>query len=242
MKILLTLIFLKGIQSDDNSEEVDTKLFLISFLLSSLLIYNTKSSLNRLTFNQLDIITNLSEKVKVRRRTDDDDRPDLIWIVRDYSLQSTKRPNQRVQDFLEAEKFEFDPDANKQSNEKRAERVNQRNKVREAMIDSFHSFDCHYFPVPVSDNTAGMSFEKAMQSLNRLAIDDLRPEFNREVDRLKKSIEEKMRPKTVGGKSFPDGRSYVDFIQQCIDKINTDSSILDSDFELFWVSFFPKHI
>ena len=227
-------------QSDDNSEEVDTKLFLISFLLSSLLIYNTKSALNRETFNQLDIITNLSEKVKVRRRTEDDDRPDLIWVVRDYSLHSTKRPNERVQDFLESEKFEFDSDASKQANEKRAERVAQRNKVREAMINSFHTFGCHYFPVPISDGTAGLSFEDAMQSMNRLDNDDLRPEFNQEIDRLKKSIGEKMRLKSVGGKVFSDGRFYMEFIQQCIDRINTDSSILDSDFELFWVRL--KHL
>ena len=172
----------------------------------------------------------------MRQRSTEDDRPDLIWIVRDYSLYSTRQPNDRIQDFLESEKFEFDSDASKQVNEKRAERVSQRNKVREAMLSSFHSFGCHYFPVPVSDGTAGLSYEKAMQSLNKLDIGDLRPEFNREVDRLKKSIDEKMRPKTVAGKKFTDGRSYIDFIKQCIDKINTDLTILDSDFELFWVS------
>jgi len=207
--------------------------------MSSFLLYNNKGALNRESFNQLDIITNLSEKVQLKKTSRD--RPVLVWVMRDFSLHSTKDPSGRVLDFLNHEKFQFDADLSAKVNEQRAERTIQRNKIRDAMKNSFDSLDCHYLPVPVTDGTAGKSFEEALQSLNKLNSDDLRPAFNEKVSKLIEHIGEKMKLKTVGGENLPDGCSYVEFVEKCIDKINTDSSILESDFEMFWVRDIWKH-
>ena len=150
----------KGIESEDSSEEWDTKLFLFSLLISSLFIYNTKNNLAANDFKKLAVMTHLSNKLSLKSGSSRafnekflrNEGPEFVCIVRDFSFKEKLTAKKSLEQFLELEAIQTRPQAtnDKKSKEMLEDKL-KRNEIRRNMVNSFKSFDCFRLPEPVSD-------------------------------------------------------------------------------------------
>ena len=91
------LLDTEGLGSPNSKAEHDNKIFILSLLLSSLFIYNTKNVIDRNAIKQLAIMSNLSKFINNSIQQDELENgnkeetmnlnsPDFIWTVRDFFL------------------------------------------------------------------------------------------------------------------------------------------------------------
>jgi hypothetical protein len=92
MKILI--IDSEGIGAFEEEENHDTKIFLLSLLLSSFFIYNSVGTIDEAALSNLSLIVNMSKELQIKSEvmgeTDPEEFakyfPTFLWIVRDFSL------------------------------------------------------------------------------------------------------------------------------------------------------------
>ena len=80
-----------------NNDAWDSKIFLVSILLSSVFIYNTKSALANDALTKLSTIAEAGNQVKLKSNLTSvslnqvtiRESPDFLWVVRDFALEET---------------------------------------------------------------------------------------------------------------------------------------------------------
>lgn len=88
----LILLDTEGLESFDSTPELDNMIFVLSMLLSSFFVYNTKNAIDREAVRKLGIISDLSKHIKdtssdqINQNRVKLDSPDFIWVVRDVFL------------------------------------------------------------------------------------------------------------------------------------------------------------
>ncbi|NXG76030.1 GBP1 protein, partial [Baryphthengus martii] len=77
----------------------DTWIFVLTVLLSSCLIYNSKGTIDQAAMEQLHYVTQLAERIKLKAEPEESDDeledsekfaaffPTFVWAVRDFTLQ-----------------------------------------------------------------------------------------------------------------------------------------------------------
>ena len=124
----------KGLESSDNNQEWDSKLFIFSLIISSIFIYNTKNTLTKDAFNKLAVMDTISKKIKLGSKMSASQNetylrnssPDFIWLVRDFTLEQTKSADEKLAEFLDDES----------GNNSEAKK---RNEIRSSFRNSFKS-------------------------------------------------------------------------------------------------------
>ena len=114
----------------NSCNEWDTKLFLLALLMSSMLMYNSKSAMDSETIKKLAIVTSIGDKIKSKRCNKYSQLNsifkascDFVWIVRDFALAQTESANSKLLKFLALEKLDS------KTNEKRREAITFHNKM-----------------------------------------------------------------------------------------------------------------
>ncbi|XP_078506514.1 guanylate-binding protein 1-like [Lissotriton helveticus] len=91
-------------------EKVDSKndlwIVTLAVLLSSVFVYNSMKTINQKDMDQLHLVTELADRVRVRSKQKDDEddnqRPSLVWVVRDFSLElKTDKGDLTEKEYLE---------------------------------------------------------------------------------------------------------------------------------------------
>ena len=142
--------------SDDCSQQ-DTKLFLLALLMSSMLIYNSKSVLNSETIKKLGIVAKIGEKIKSKRSKYAQVNSlfkataDFVWVVRDFGLIQNETGTSKLRSFLVPEKFIPNERLGSEANAKKREEIDLKNKINESITNTFDHTVCFYLPLPVSD-------------------------------------------------------------------------------------------
>ncbi|KRW99017.1 P-loop containing nucleoside triphosphate hydrolase [Pseudocohnilembus persalinus] len=150
-QIDLILLDTEGLNSYKRDEQIDAKLFLLTNLLSSTLIYNVFHNIDERALEQLSFITSISslfldqEKNKISQQF-----PNLIWLVRDFSLNFTNKQNQTL--------------TSKQYME---------NQLRLAEGQTEEIQDCHTLVRPVIE-------EEKLRNIEKLQYSELRSTFKNE--------------------------------------------------------------
>ena len=89
------LIDTEGLGAYDEEINHDSKIFLISVLISSLFIYNSFGTIDETALSNLSFILNLSKSLKLKNENNIDNNEDkelakyfpiLFWVLRDFSL------------------------------------------------------------------------------------------------------------------------------------------------------------
>ena len=93
------LIDTEGLDAYDGEINHDSKIFLSAILISSLFIYNSFGTIDKVALNNLSLILNLSKSLKIRNNStflntndfnDEEEMakyfPSLLWILRDFAL------------------------------------------------------------------------------------------------------------------------------------------------------------
>jgi hypothetical protein len=221
----------------DRYTDLDSKIFVLSILLSSVFIYNSMGHITENSIEELGLVANLAKLIRLREPEetkeeesadideyddhntalqDEDDKdeynkllPNLFWVLRDFSLD--------LANFTSAEylnkclkKVEGGPEAKK------------KNDIRDAIKSYFPYRECHPLVRPVFK-------ESDLAHIEDLAYDSLRQEFKAQVETLVSRVMTRPKLKMVGGK-YMTGSMLLGIAMEYIEAINSGGvpTILDS--------------
>ena len=180
------LIDTEGLCAYDEEINHDSKIFLISVLISSLLIYNSFGTIDEQALNNLSLIVNLSKNLNKSKYF-----PSFLWILRDFALKLEDNEGNLItaKEYLE--------NALNAKNE-------EKNYVRNVIKNYFKERDCFTIVRPVEN-------ESDLQRLNCLENEKIRPEFLEQIEILREKIFMNVKPKNFEGKKFFSGENFFFF-------------------------------
>ena len=188
------LIDTEGLCAYDEEINHDSKIFLISVLISSLLIYNSFGTIDEQALNNLSLIVNLSKNLNKSKYF-----PSFLWILRDFALKLEDNEGNLItaKEYLE--------NALNAKNE-------EKNYVRNVIKNYFKERDCFTIVRPVEN-------ESDLQRLNYLEDEKIRPEFLEQIEILRNKIFMIVKPKNFEGKNFS-GENFFFFVENVVECVN----------------------
>ena len=214
------LIFMdtEGIGSpSDSDKNKDNKIFILSLLLSSVFIYNTKGVIDRNSINTLGMMNQLSKYIN-SDAIEDSNLPDFIWALRDYQYAlKDANPTKDLEDLL------------KSQNARNGDEIIEIQFIQDNIKKAFRSLECYYFPFPIDSGIDGMTYEETMRNLDRIDVKKLRSDFLDQVKSLHASIQTKLKPKSVNSTPLP-ALAFSKYIETVVERLNNNQviSIIDS--------------
>ena len=186
----------EGLCAYDEEINHDSKIFLISILISSLLIYNSFGTIDEQALNNLSFIINLAKNFNEKNFF-----PSFLWILRDFSLKLEDNEGNLItaKEYLEIA-------LNEQKNE-------EKNYVRNVIKNYFKERDCFTIVRPVEN-------ESDLQRLNCLENEKIRPEFLEQIEILREKIFMNVKPKNFEGKKFFSGENFFFFVENVVECVN----------------------
>uniref|UniRef100_A0A8B9MDV8 Guanylate binding protein family member 6 n=1 Tax=Accipiter nisus TaxID=211598 RepID=A0A8B9MDV8_9AVES len=194
----------------------DTWIFVLTILLSSTLIYNSRGTIDQMAMDQLHYVVKLTDHVKLKAapkegedELDDSEKfvlffPTFIWAVRDFTLQLQVDGKEISEDEYLEEALKL-----KAGSSQETQRYNQ---PRECIRRFFPDRKCFAFDQPAS--------RRDLVCLEDLQDDEINPEFQQQVEKFCSYVWEKSPPKTVPGGHILTGNllgklatTYVETIQ-----------------------------
>ena len=211
------LIDTEGLGAYDEEINHDSKIFLISILISSLFIYNSFGTIDEVALNNLSLILNLSKSLKLRNNSnvlnskENDDKemskyfPSLLWLLRDFALKLEDSDGNVItaKQYLENALME---------QKGSSESIEEKNLVRKMIKTYFNERDCFPMVRPVEN-------ENDLQNLMNLSESKIRPEFIKQSNMLKNKIYMKIKPKTFNGKILS-GEMLINLLESIVNAIN----------------------
>lgn len=203
--INILLIDTEGIGSLDEDSNHDTKIFTLSILLSSYFLYNSVGSIDETALQNLSFIVNLSRHIQLKNGNSDFDCddysqyfPTFMWIIRDFTLQLVDEDNEPI-----SSKEYLERGLAKQNGN--SDNIEQKNRIRKLLKGFFKERDCCTIVRPLMD-------EENLQNLEKVSIEQLRPEFVEQMLNLRRKVMTKMKPKMMNGKKL-NGEMFVSLIK-----------------------------
>lgn len=190
-------------------------LFILSILLSSYLIYNTKEKIDRDAIQQLAIIANLSDYITSSRRKEKNQKsgPHFHWVLRDFFLKLDKTPLEYLQNCL---KLEAKHDDNKN--------IKEANGIRKSIQTAFKTLDCTFLPTPIQNGLNGLSLQETLQNLDKLELQVLEKNFLDEFEKLQKNMMKNIEVKSAYGVPLK-GVAYAEYLREIISQLNTNERV-----------------
>ena len=175
-----------GSVEKDRTGNIDMKIFTLSVLLSSCLIYNTKHAISEDKIEELSNAANLSKRINISKDKKKnmqldfgDFFPDLIWVLRDFSLDRGRlSPKEYLEQCLQ------------RVDVRTIEGGETKNVCRDIITRNFKHRDCYTLVVPTTD-------EAKLRNLDNEPQSSLRKEFLDQVQRMILSIKDNIKPKKI---------------------------------------------
>lgn len=202
----------EGLGAYDEEINHDSKVFLIAILLSSLFLLNTFSSIDENAVNNLSLILNLTQTIKLNK---DENKPNpeelskffpsLLWLIRDFALKledsdgNTITAKQYLENALALVKGQ-------------STLAEGKNKVRKMIKLYFQERDCFTMVRPVES-------EEQLQNLNTLEDRYFRPEFLSQSETLRNKVFKKVKPKIFNGKLMT-GKMVISMLSSILESLN----------------------
>ena len=208
------LIDTEGLGAYDEEINHDSKIFLISVLISSLFIYNSFGTIDETALSNLSFILNLSKSLKLKNENNIDNNEDkelakyfpiLFWVLRDFSLKLEDSEGNKINSnqYLENSLME---------QEGSTDVILEKNLIRKKIKNYFIERYCFPLVRPVEK-------EKDLQNLMNLPDTSIRPEFLTQSINLRKNLYSKIKPKKFGGKILS-GEMLIELLESIINSIN----------------------
>ncbi|XP_068280610.1 guanylate-binding protein 1-like [Nyctibius grandis] len=187
------------VEKGDNKN--DTWIFVLTVLLSSTLIYNSKGTIDQQAMDQLHYVVKLSEHINLKaapEKSEDELKdsekfvlffPTFVWAVRDFTLRLKLNGKEISEDEYLENALKL-----KAGSSPEIERYNQ---PRECIRQFFPGRKCFVFDPPAR--------KRDLDHLEELQDDEIYPEFLQQVEKFCSHIWEKSPPKTVRGGHFVTG-------------------------------------
>jgi hypothetical protein len=213
----------EGLGGIRSSQQHDLRLFSLTVLLSSTLIFNSQGAIDEAALRKLAFVSQLTQKIKVRstaaRELGQPDSPDdfascfpsLLWVVRDFALQLVDKQGRSI---TEREWLE----ASLQREIGLSDAVAARNRIRLLLTTCFQKRDCIGLPRPVTD-------EHDLSRLGQdLAASDqptpaLRSAWTAKLAALRSTFLDGLQPKTMNGVTLT-GPDLLALLEAYVTSIN----------------------
>ena len=209
------LIDTEGLEAYDEEVNHDSKIFLISVLISSLFIFNSFGAIDEMTLNTLSFIVNLSKSIKIKSVNKEDNEedlgeyfPTLLWLLRDFSLKLEDKNGNVITEKQYLENALENVNGTSDS-------VEEKNRVRNLIKTYFPEKDCFVMVRPVEN-------EEDLQNLENIPNEKLRKEFVEQSNIFRNKVKKKIKPKTFR-KKLLSGSMLIELIQNILDSINAGS-------------------
>ena len=211
------LIDTEGLGAYDEEINHDSKIFLISILISSLFIYNSFGTIDEVALNNLSFILNLSKSLKLRNNSNNlyskesEEKemakyfPSLLWLLRDFALKLEDSDGNVITAKQYLENALMEQKGSTQS-------IEEKNLVRKMIKTYFLERDCFPLVRPVEN-------ENDLQNLMTLPDEKIRPEFIKQSAMLRNKIYMKIKPKNFNGKILS-GQMLINLLESIINAIN----------------------
>ena len=164
---------------------------------------------------QLSLVVNLTKNIQLSSDASKQDDnalaaifPSFIWIVRDFSLQLVDQNQQQITPKEYFERALLDQKGNSES-------IVAKNNIRSHLRTFFKDRDCETMIRPLAN-------EKQLQSLSKLKLESLRPEFVQQVETVREKILNNVKVKELNGKVL-NGNMLVELARQYVTAINNGS-------------------
>ncbi len=201
-----------GSVEKDRTGNIDMKIFTLSVLLSSCLIYNTKHAISEDKIEELSNAANLSKRINISKDKKKnmqldfgDFFPDLIWVLRDFSLDRGKlSPKEYLEQCLQ------------RVDVRTIEGGETKNVCRDIITRNFKHRDCYTLVVPTTD-------EVKLRNLDNEPQSSLRKEFLDQVNRMILSIKDNIKPKKINNIEL-DGEALFGLLQIYVESINNEEN------------------
>lgn len=132
MKVLI--IDAEGFGSIEGSDDRDCKLFILSILLSTVVVYNSLGTIDEQTLNNLSMIIEVG-KLFEKELSNKKSIPALLWALRDFSLQLQDKNGYPISP---SEYLENSLDEQKGS----SQTINHKNRIRRVIKALFTERNC----------------------------------------------------------------------------------------------------
>ncbi|CAI2384181.1 unnamed protein product [Moneuplotes crassus] len=193
------LIDTEGLHSVDRYTDLDSKIFTLSILLSSMFVYNTMGHITSNCIEELNVAVNLAKNLMKLREKEEQNHeetkeikhteeeveelnsllPSLFWVLRDFSLDlESFTSSEYLNDCLKKVYGKNDP-----------------NLKENAIKKHFSQIECHPLVRPTFK-------EKDVAHVMDLEYESLREEFRAGVDTLMKRVLTRPKLKTIGNKNM----------------------------------------
>ena len=186
----------EGLNAIDEGQDHDLRIMTLCVLLSSKLIYNSLNAIDEQSLNQLNIVVNLTKHIQLRASKplgaefEDPEElgklfPSFLWLVRDFNLALVDQDGAAItsKEYLELALSE---------QAGMSEKTEMKNRTRRLFKSLFTERDCLTFERPVNE-------EKELHKLSDIPTEQLKQNFIRQVEILKKRVIGKMRAKKYNG-------------------------------------------
>ncbi|KAK9766190.1 hypothetical protein K7432_004899 [Basidiobolus ranarum] len=242
-KATLILLDTEGLGAPNATEQWDTKIFVLSLLLSSLFIYNTRGAIDREAIQKLRIMQDLTRLIESSSEAvvdeDCDDNaeqfseyfPEFLWVVRDFNLKYPEGVNTAKEYLLRALRSESDTMGKKGISLKARQEIKDTDEIRKSIVYYFGNADCHTMPLPVSnpEESGFVDIPTAMQNLHLIPYERLSMAFRSSMDGFLGKAGAMMNLKRFKDGSLMTGASFAQLLQVYVRQINTSNCIKVAD-------------
>ena len=208
------LIDTEGLGAYDEELNHDSKIFLISILISSLFIFNSFGTIDENAINSLSFVLNLSKTIKLKSSFKEDNKDELaqyfpcfLWLLRDFSLRLVDKNGKNI-----TEKQYLENALENIKGGENNEIIKEKNRVRSLIRTYFPERDCFVMVRPVEE-------EKNLQKLQHLPDEQLRVEFLEQAKNFRNKVFKKIKPKAFHGQLIT-GSMLLELVQSILDSIN----------------------
>ena len=194
----------EGLGAVSATDTHDMRIFSLALLLSSMFLYNSKGTIDQPAINNLALVTNISEHIRVSTTNGSDDLadffPTFLWIVRDFALDLVDESGAPLaaDDYLETALKPIESA--------------EKNKVRERLRTLFKHRGCVTMARPCDD-------EQALKTLNDLPSTAMKPMFLDQAAALRSLVMQRTQPARVQGMTMT-GPLLVRLARLYVDAIN----------------------
>lgn len=211
-EIALLILDSEGLGAFDQETNHDTKIFMLSVLLSSFFIYNSIGSIDENALNNLSLIVNLTKNLQIRSMDSELDVdevsnyfPTFLWILRDFSLQLIDTTGKSItsKEYLENSLM---------PQKGMSDAIEAKNRIRKLLKHFFKDRDCFALIRPSET-------EETLINLQNVSEDELRPEFVRQTQQLRRNIMRKVKVKALNGKPLT-GKMLAGIALSYVEAIN----------------------
>ncbi|XP_040502436.1 guanylate-binding protein 2 isoform X2 [Gallus gallus] len=199
-RVTLVLLDTEGLEDPNKDDDhSDAWIFTLALLLSSTLVYNSVGTIDQRALEQLRLVTELSEHIRVREKDNNPASnfvsifPGFVWTVRDFTLQlrdgeKTLSEDEYLEDVLRLQTGG-------------GQKAQERNELRRCLRNFFPRRKLFTMERPAADAN--------LTRLEELREDELQPGFRKQVDAFCRYIWEEAPVKVLpGGHQVTGSASY----------------------------------